>query len=467
MNNVPNHNQIAESPKPKGIHTVSAVLQDGGILEMLYRPEEAKTGFALWREGVWTYHPELKISESETLIPYSANNNLIKNGVILFPSKPEEYGTEEELLAEIQTYIRQYVDVSPVFEKIASYYVLLSWVYDNFNELPYLRLRGGPGCGKTRFLQTVGALCYKPIFASGASSISPIFRILDSMQGTLIIDESDFRVSDEKAEMVKILNNGNAKGFPVLRSEMSPSTKEFNPRAYQVFGPKMAATRGFFEDVALESRFITEEMGQRRLRFDIPINLPDTYKADALRLRNKLVLFRFRNLGKQPLTNDLVDRAIEPRLNQVFIPLLSIIGDEKVREDIKELAREYNQQMVSDRGLEVEARVLEVIKDLSESSARLTLQAITESFIRLFGHEYERRISVKWMGFNIRSRLGLKTEKSHGVFVIPVSEMPKLNLLYEKYGLILPVHSRPTSPDIPVGSPPSPPSPPVPPKTSP
>ena len=62
-------------------------------------------------------------------------------------------------------------------------------------------------------------------------------------------------------------------GFPVLRSEAT-KTREFNPRAYRVYGPKLIATRGYFEDRALESRCLTEEMGQAKLRDDIPINLP-------------------------------------------------------------------------------------------------------------------------------------------------------------------------------------------------
>ncbi len=61
------------------------------------------------------------------------------------------------------------------------------------------------------------------------------------MRGTLIVDEGDFRFSDEKAELVKILNNGNARGFPVLRTE-SVRGKEFDPRAYTVFGPKLIRT---------------------------------------------------------------------------------------------------------------------------------------------------------------------------------------------------------------------------------
>ena len=133
--------------------------------------------------------------------------------------------------------------------------------------------------------------------------------------------------------MVKILNNGNVRGFPVLRSEVS-GKGEFNPRAYQVFGPKLVATRGAFDDRALESRFLTEEMGQARLRDEVPINLPGSHKEEALHLRNKLLLFRFRNFRRQQLSDALVDRSIEPRLNQIFAPLLSIVTDPKVREEI-------------------------------------------------------------------------------------------------------------------------------------
>ena len=120
------------------------------------------------------------------------------------------------MVAEIQAYIHRYVDLSPQFERIASYYVLFSWLYDSFNELPYLRVRGDYGSGKTRFLLVVGSLCYKPVFTTGASTVSPIFHILDAFRGTLIIDEGDFRWSDDKAEIVKILNNGNISGIAGL-----------------------------------------------------------------------------------------------------------------------------------------------------------------------------------------------------------------------------------------------------------
>jgi hypothetical protein len=273
------------------------------------------------------------------------------------------------------------------------------------------------------------------MFASGASSVSPLFRIIDAFRGTLIIDEGDFRMSDEKAEIVKILNNGNARGFPVLRSEVTPQ-REFNPTAYAVFGPKLVATRGFFQDRALESRCLTEQMGQQRLRNDVPINLPTSHKEEARTIRNKLLLFRFRNYHKRIPTEELVDRSIEPRLNQVFTPLLAIIEDAKAREDLRELARKYNRDLIADRSADMEAQVLEIIRDLLASGeARLSVKDITNWFVDRHSDDYERKVTTKWVGNVIRKKLSLKTRKSHGVFVIPPSEEPKLARLYEKYGI--------------------------------
>src|SRR5712691_4326992 len=326
----PDHNSGGEEArKERRIPTVSAVLGDGTILEIVVAVVDAeakRTSFVLAKDDEWRSADSVPIDSSALLVPYSPRNNLLAHEVVLLPSEPSEYGSDDTLLTEITSFIHRYVDVSTLFEKIASYYVLLTWVYDGFNELPYLRLRGEPGSGKTRFMLTVGSLCYKPIFASGASTVSPLFRILDSFRGTLVIDEGDFRLSDEQAEIVKILNNGNAKGFPVLRSEATANRGEFNPRAYEVYGPKLIATRGFFKD-------------------------------EAQSLRNKLLLYRFRNLKVGQQSEVLAaDLAIEPRLNQIFLPLLSVVKDPKDREELRALARRYHGEMIAERGMDLEAR---------------------------------------------------------------------------------------------------------------
>jgi hypothetical protein len=236
--------------------------------------------------------------------------------------------------------------------------------------------------------------------------------------------------------MVKILNNGNVRGIPVLRNEQLP-TKEYNPRAFQVYGPKIVATRGYFDDRALESRFITEEMGPKPLRSDIPINMPSTYKAEAQSIRNKLLLYRFRNHSYIPSMEEANDLDIEPRLLQILRPLMSVIDDPDLRVEVKVLARQYHDDILSERGMDVEAQVLEVIKELniSDTTASLSIKNITDEYCRRFSNEQDRPITFRAMGAIVRKRLNLRTHKSNGVYIVPQSEQLKLTHLYQRYGI--------------------------------
>ncbi len=421
-----------ERPTP----AISAILPDGGMAELVYDPARRTTAFALWNGKKCELVSKLRDGKHQRLVPYSPDNTLIKNRIVLFPSEPREFGGTSELMQAIQAHIHKYVDLPPSFERLAAYYALFTWVYDRFNEVPYLRLRGDYGTGKTRFLMVLGSICYKPIFASGASTVAPLFHMLDRFGGTLLLDEADFRFSDEKADLVKILNNGNVKGFPVLRME-SKNGREFNPRAFQVFGPKVIAMRGHFDDTALESRFITETTGGRVLRPDIPINLPSAQAEEALDLRNKLLMFRFRTFSRLDPNPPALDPNLEPRLNQIYTPLAAIIEDAKARDDLRAIARTYHASLQSERSASIEAQVLTAIRCLLETSSKSTIaiKDVTALFIRAYAKDYERPVTNRWLGHIVRRKLNLATQKSHGVFVIPLSERPKLDALFERYGV--------------------------------
>jgi hypothetical protein len=423
-----------DAQKKQIIPTVSEVLEDGTIIELVYRPLDRSTLFAVFSAGRWTLQSHVDVSEGHRFVPFSPNNNLIKNEVVLLPSEPRIYGSEQALLSEITAFIHRYADLSPTFEQVACHYVLLTWLYDAFNDLPYLRLRGDFGTGKTRMLLTIGSLCYKPFFASGASTVSPIFHTLDAFRGTLIFDEADFRFSDERSEIVKILNNGNVRGMPVLRTMMNRQ-REFNPRAFHVFGPKIVATRGRYEDRALESRFITEETGARPLRGDVPINLPETFKEEARELRNKLLLYRFHRRHEVKLDATLADPKLEPRLNQIMLPLLSVIGDPSLRAELRNAAHNAQASIIAERGLLMEAQVLEILAQLMATTDRSVIPVAdtTMGLIERYGAEYERPITNRWIGSILRKKLNLQTYKSHGVYVIPMSEKQKVELLCGRY----------------------------------
>jgi hypothetical protein len=414
---------------------VSRVLSDGRIIEIIYQPESRNTMFTIYQGGSITFEESVD-ADGERLVPISPGNNLLKHKVVLLPEQPEHYESVEALLKDIQAYLYRYVDLSEEFFRIASCYILLTWVYDAFNELPYLRLRGDYGSGKTRALLVIGSVCYKGFFASGASTVSPIFHILDTFRGTLIFDEADFRFSDEKAELVKIFNNGNVKGFPLLRTAITQK-REFDPRAFMVYGPKIVAMRNSFDDQALESRFITEEMGQRSLRKDIPINLPEEQKEEAQCLRNKLLMYRFQTLPHVRINKTLVDPNLSPRLNQILVPLLSIIEDETLKKEIRDAAHGLEKELRAEKSAAPEGELLELLVELTKKSVRphIPLSEITSLFIERHGADYERPITNRYIGRLLRKRLRLHTYKSHGVYVMPLTEKAKIEVLCVRHGI--------------------------------
>jgi hypothetical protein len=410
---------------------LSSFMAGADIVEMVYDEPTQHTQLAVFTNGVVSYHESVTV-KGVRLKPLSPQSDVVRKKVILFPSRATEYGTEARLIADIQDFIHRYLDISPFFEQIAAYYVLLSWTYDAFNEVPYLRALGDYGSGKTRFLLVIGSLCYKPIFAGGATTVSPIFRMLDAHRGTLIFDEADFRFSDSTADIVKILNNGYARGFPVLRSEGKGT---FEVKTFEVFSPKVIATRNTFKDKALESRFLVEEMGHRPLRDGIPLSLPPAFETEARELRNQLLWWRFQNYGKQRVVDDTLDRRIQPRLRQIVLPLLSIIHAGDVRSGLEGFIDDYNRDIIADRGMSWEADAFAALLACCRSGAReVTVKQITDAY----NDEVEEKetISHKKMGWLLRVKLRLKTQrKEHGYVVSLPENQARIAALSEKLGM--------------------------------
>lgn len=292
------------------------------------------------------------------------------------------------------------------------------------------------GSGKTRALIVFGSIAYKGFFASGASTVSPIFHTLDTFRGTFVFDEADFRFTDEKSELVKILNNGNVRGFSVLRTQVTAS-KEFEPRAFAVYGPKIVGMRGSYEDRALESRFLTEEMSGHALRADIPLSLPEEQAVAAAVLRGKLLMYRLRHRHTSRIDPGLADPAFEPRMNQVLLPLLSVAPTEEAREAIRSYAAQMQQAVLSDRAGSTEGQLLSVIATCMKEGDRLSVpvQDIATRFIELFGGEYDRAITNRFLSGVLRNRLGFPLYKTNGVIAVWLRDRARVTALMNRYGV--------------------------------
>jgi len=422
---------------PNTTPTISRILRDGTLVELVYDPEAHSTALAVCERGARPRIAEsITLPSGEQLVPYSPTNNLIANECVLLPSDVGDFRDKGEVLERVRSFIHRYVDLASTVEEIAAHYVLLAWVYDAFSDLPYLRFRGDFGTGKTRALLTIGSLCYKPFFASGASTVSPIFHIQDAFQGTLVLDEADFRFSDATAQLAKVLNNGTTRGMPVLRT-MANRNRELNPQAFRVFGPKLIAMREHFSDLALESRFITAETNGRSPRSDVPIHLPESFNREALAIRNTLLAWRFRSrfsVGPDP---SRAARGVAPRYRQTSLALLSLVDDPSLREKIGgELAGE-EARVLQERADTLEAAMLAAVIDAFKFSPapHATIDEIAARFNENAGEDLGKPMTNKWVGGFVRRRLRLATLKSNGVFVVPRSELKRADALAKRFGV--------------------------------
>lgn len=429
INNIKNNN---EQTKPI---LKSTIITEDALYEMIYDKVLNTTSFIkAGRNGQMEFFLEEAEINGRKFKPLPPSHMLVEKKVILFPSMTLPYDSEELLLKEIQTFIHKYLDVTEAFEPIATYYVLFTWLYDRFNEVPYLRAIGDFGSGKSRLLQVVGSLCYKPIFTGGATTTSPIFRIVDEVKGTLIIDEADFKYSDMSSDMVKILNMGYQKGGNVLRSEGKGT---FEVKAYQVFCPKIVATRETFSDKALESRFLIEEMGSGNLRKDIPRTLNDEFYFEAETLRNKLLMWRLKNYFEPIEKYEEVIDGIHPRLNQIVIPLLSIIKDKKIREQLITFIIKYNGELVAERGFSLESDIVFAILKLEHEifDGCVTTKQITDEVNKNIDNTYDK-LNPKKVGWYLNKKLQLKSSRMRRGFVLSFNENRKrLDMWKERFGI--------------------------------
>jgi len=104
---------------------------------------------------------------------------------------------------------------------------------------------------------------------------------------------------------------------------------------------------------------------------------------------------------------------------------------------LRELMRDSHRELVADRGMDMEAQVLEIIQELREfEPSDVSIREITNRLADQHGEDFGRKITAHWVGYLERKKLGLKTERRKTGYVIGSTEGTKLARLFEKYGIV-------------------------------
>lgn len=379
-------------------------------------------------------------------------------GAIYLPDTWDPSGRDEDALrADVRAFIDRYVELPGDAALLVVEFVLLSWVFDRFDEVPYLAFRtADAGRGKSRAIETVGALCRRAMFVGGGSSAAATLRLLDMFGGTLIADEFDFkRESELAATVAQILNQGFQANRPLIKCDGEDNT----PRAFQCFGPKLFALRGQFSDDATESRTISIQMLQRT-RPEIPISLPRVrFDAEALALRNRLLAWRFENHHRIQIDPTLAAADLEDRLNQIGLPLLAVARSDDARARIINALREQQGAVAAERSETLAGEVLAVVLAVAASGddirPRHVAQTLNKNRADADGVEVDklgkRRLTAELVGRVFRRDLELRRLSRDSIGVRYTLDAVRADELRKRFGV--PSNGQPTQLTLPTPTP--------------
>jgi hypothetical protein len=144
------------------------------------------------------------------------------------------------LLDAISEAFRDHIVLTQQQADTAALWSVYSHGYDIWRISPRLGIRAaGKGCGKTELMRRIKRLVQRPL---SCESLTPAvaFRLIDSAKPTLLLDEMDNLITEDRNQMLGILNSGyerSGQAFRCVGDKNEVRTfSTFCPMAYAMIG---------------------------------------------------------------------------------------------------------------------------------------------------------------------------------------------------------------------------------------
>jgi 5S rRNA maturation endonuclease (ribonuclease M5) len=311
-----------------------------------------------------------------------------------------------EVFKTIREVIKKYSELKcdEYYDTIAMW-IMGTYSYQGFEAYPYLGFTGMQGSGKSKILRILDFLCFNGQQVVNVSEAS-LFRDIESLRPTVIIDEGEF-LNDKKNKeaMFALLNSGYSRG-PGVPRQVKDASGDMSTQYFQIYSPKAIANIAGFETV-LSSRMIGITM--IRASGDRGWTNPSENSEDWTYLRHELysnALCEFRNIQKS-YHQDTTTRINNNRSNDLWSPLLSIAKsvfrdhpDEFNR--FKEFARKEISRTARNSLDEPTKALLEVLSTMILKDDWYGLEDIRAKVALYFKMPLSDQIDGQWVGYRLK-----------------------------------------------------------------
>jgi len=315
------------------------------------------------------------------------------------PGRPREYGSDEQLFNEVRRFFYDNLDLQDEREyDLLAAFVLMTWRFEQFDNVPYLFFLGPKESGKSRALECLEVLCYRG-WLTTYPSLASLHHVMNAWHPTFLLDNFESLPRERRYEMEGIFNAGYRRGGAVDRVEPLPEGG-FKEKWYEVYGPKaLAGTREPSE--ALESRCIKFRMSKTQRSY--PSHL-DSERAREL--RSKLLAYRFRHLASpEDAKHDMPNPY--GRLGEILPPLADVSPNQEVLNRILDYGNAIRVEREEEEKTTFDAQVVRALVNCRPhgEDGRVAIKDIVNAFNE--GLPEKDRAKSRSVGWAL-SRLGLR-----------------------------------------------------------
>lgn len=274
------------------------------------REEEAK------KHGI-----RVSVLDAEVLKKRPADNTAEKQRAGVQEAEPWPEEIEGiALFNDLTAIFRQYMALQKYQAETLALWSIFSYCMDAGNIAPKLLIYSPEKrCGKTTLLDILIGLVWKPL---PSSNITPaaIYRVIEHIGGTIVIDEADTFINNPNSEINGIINSGHRKSAAyVLRCQ----GEEHEPKQFSTWAPNIIAMIGKPKDTIVD-RSILIEMKRKKQGDTVRRFIPHKAEAELKILASKIARWSQDNFDNLCNADPETPAGLNDRAADNWRPLLAI-----------------------------------------------------------------------------------------------------------------------------------------------
>jgi len=383
----------------------------------------------------------------------------VLDGVVIEPRHPHSYPyrpyivndftakTRLELIDLVHREVERFIDAEPEEKATFTAFIILSYVQEFFDAVPYLYLVGDCESGKSHLITLMAELCYRPLAGVSHTAADLYSYLEDSVP--LVVLEDEFQGSEKDTEKMRIYKAGYKRGAKVARV----TTFEGGRRVdyFNCFGLKIMAAEKIVENKGLLSRCIVIEMVEgypEKDHYD-----PGDYSHFTW-LRSELLKWRMKVLAGHQRLPSITVNWLHGRDRELYLPLLTVLHGSQLYDVLERFLKKRAEEKLAERAYSLEAMVVRCCLDvlINNNTSEISFNQLWDRLLEVLGGEEVKgpyaliaqameteaygRVTKKDVASILRTKLGMtrqRTTRDGRSIVVYKPNMVKLARAAKKY----------------------------------